>query len=389
MKLIVPTNWDDALIERLRDYPVSEFYGKLQADFFGGGRPAYSIPAAAKRSLKKHLNLVHGRGLTFNYLLNTSCMGNKEFTRWGQKKMQAFLGFLSTCGVDRVTVTSPYLLKWLKNNFPEFKVTASVMAHIDSIKKFIYWKELGADNIVLAYDANRNFEFLRQLGRPEFKDVTVLVNLACLADCPFIYLHENTSSHASSRHDPLGNFCVDYYFMACAYLRLCDPVRFIQSPWIRPEDISFYENMGINTFKVSGRTFSSGTIHRVVKAYAEGKFEGNLLDILDPYAEKTPLDKKKLFSFFKYLFRPQQANVLSFYKMRKIMGPTGIHLNNQKLSEFLDGLAKRNCPNLRCNECLYCASIAKSSINIDSDIYQEKKKAYNDILASLESGSFF
>ena len=39
MKLSVACNFDDALLDGLRDYPVYEIYGKLTSDYFGGGRP--------------------------------------------------------------------------------------------------------------------------------------------------------------------------------------------------------------------------------------------------------------------------------------------------------------------------------------------------------------
>ena len=40
MKLSVATNFDDELIDKLKDYPVYEVYGKLQQDYVGGGRPS-------------------------------------------------------------------------------------------------------------------------------------------------------------------------------------------------------------------------------------------------------------------------------------------------------------------------------------------------------------
>lgn len=41
MKLSVPTNWDDGLIETFTGARVDEVYGKLASDIFGGGRAAY------------------------------------------------------------------------------------------------------------------------------------------------------------------------------------------------------------------------------------------------------------------------------------------------------------------------------------------------------------
>ena len=39
MKISLATNFDDSLIDKVKEYPIYEVYGKLKNDFIGGGRP--------------------------------------------------------------------------------------------------------------------------------------------------------------------------------------------------------------------------------------------------------------------------------------------------------------------------------------------------------------
>ena len=41
MRLSVACNFDDALLDGLKNYPVYEVYGKVTQDFVGGGRPSF------------------------------------------------------------------------------------------------------------------------------------------------------------------------------------------------------------------------------------------------------------------------------------------------------------------------------------------------------------
>ena len=39
MKISLATNFDNRLIEQVKEYPVYEIYGKMKSDLIGGGRP--------------------------------------------------------------------------------------------------------------------------------------------------------------------------------------------------------------------------------------------------------------------------------------------------------------------------------------------------------------
>ena len=107
MKFSVPTNFDDNLILIMDRTEVYEVYGKLPMDFIGGCMGAYTLPSVNKKRLRQHIDCAHEAGLTFNYLLNSVCLGNKEWSISRQKKLRRFLGWLTDIGVDTVTASIP------------------------------------------------------------------------------------------------------------------------------------------------------------------------------------------------------------------------------------------------------------------------------------------
>ncbi|NLE91477.1 MAG: hypothetical protein GX598_02895 [Elusimicrobia bacterium] len=80
MKLIVPTNWQDDILRELPLQEISGFYGQLDRDFTGGGRPSCILPVVGRAKAAAHIASIRAKGLSFNYLLNSACMGNTEST---------------------------------------------------------------------------------------------------------------------------------------------------------------------------------------------------------------------------------------------------------------------------------------------------------------------
>jgi hypothetical protein len=68
--------------------------------------------------------------------------------------------------------------------------------------------------------------------------------------------------------------------MRCSHTFLSEPTEFLRSPFIRPEDVSAYREIGINVIKLSDRTEATEFLARTARAYAEGKYEGNLFDLI-------------------------------------------------------------------------------------------------------------
>ena len=161
MKLSLASNYDPDLVAKLKGYPVAEIFGKLPYDLVGGGRPSYMGTPFSYRQLAEYVALVQSNGMAFNYLLNSACMGNREWGRRWQKKFNKFLEKLSQAGVSRVTVATPFLLELVKKRFPHFYVKVGIFAQVDTPRRAKFWEDLGADAITLeSFSINRDFAVL-------------------------------------------------------------------------------------------------------------------------------------------------------------------------------------------------------------------------------------
>ena len=284
MKLSVACNFDDALLEGLRGYPVYEIYGKLTSDFFGGGRPSFYLPEVHRDALAAFVGRTHAHGIQFNYLLNASSMGNTEFTREGQRHIEELLEWLDGIGVDSVTVANIYFLRLVKRRSPRLKVRISSHRFTDNARKVRFWVDNGADYIVVSeVNIHRELKVLEAMQRAASGvELQLIVNNWCRQDCAIAGNHAVGLSAASQSHS--RGFPLDYCSIVCNELRLRQPVNYLRANWIRPEDLKHYEALGYHNFKIVERNTPTQVLLERVKAYAEQRYDGNLLDLVQNYA---------------------------------------------------------------------------------------------------------
>ncbi|NLB35076.1 MAG: peptidase U32, partial [Elusimicrobia bacterium] len=222
MKYSIPTDFSDSLLKSIDSEHVGELYGKLPRDFVGGGRPSFILPSVTKKKFIAHVKKCREHGIDFNYLLNSTCIGNRELTRSGSRKLKKLLDMLIKAKVSTVTVSIPYILEYVKRNYPELKVSVSVMAGVDSPEKARYWESLGADRITLPSVCGlyRNFPLLRQIRNAVSCELKLIANLTCLHRCPLWMYHASGHSHASQTGDPSRGFVIDYAYLRCNSLKL-------------------------------------------------------------------------------------------------------------------------------------------------------------------------
>src|SRR4030042_779541 len=115
LRLCISTNWDDKLIDefsaisdRMSDGRIFELFSALPESFVGSGRPAWAIGNVDKDRVRSHIKYARSKGFHFNYLLNGSCMGNREFTKDGFDQLYEYLDFVNSLQVEFVTVSVPF-----------------------------------------------------------------------------------------------------------------------------------------------------------------------------------------------------------------------------------------------------------------------------------------
>jgi len=393
MKFSVPTNFDDNLISTMNKAEVYEVYGKLTTDFVGGCIPSYALPAVNKNKLRRHLNHVRKYGLRFNYLLNSVCLGGKELTMGGQKELRRLLDWVVSLGIDSVTVSVPFLLQLIKKEYPRLNVNVSVGANVNNISKAKYWEGLGADLINLdSCFLSRKFDLLARIRRYVKCKLQLLVNEFCLYYCPLRACHYAASSHASQISDECRGAVINYYVLNCKYLRLVDLTDFIRAIWIRPEDIHYYEEIGIDSFKFVHRGALTEDICRVVDAYTNRYYEGNLTDLLLSVTANSHLGKPdKFLRAASYFFRPLRFNLSVIYKLSKLLSGLEVYIDNRALDGFLEHFVKGNCKDGACLDCGYCQRTADKVVKMNKDYRNEailKYKEAIDMLLSKRMSNF-
>lgn len=394
MKFSVPTNWQDDLIPKIKKEGVDELYGKLASDYIGGGRPSFMLPHISRKQVSIHIQKAHENGLRFNYLLNALCLDNREFTISGQRKIHKLLDWLLACKVDSVTVSIPYLLQLIKKQYPQFKVCISTMAEINTAERAKYWEDLGADAITLySPTISRNFQLLKEIKKNLKCRIQLIGNNGCLYNCPFSIYDYLISSHASQFWHESKGFMIPYCIISCRYLRLTDFINFIRADWIRPEDIHYYEDIGIDTIKLTERSSSTGFIAKTVNAYSRRFYDGNLLDIVSPLSGENITQQGNtvvtLFYRLRYFFRPFSINIFRLFRLLKTLPQINAYIDNRMLDGFLEYFVKGNCNLNSCQDCDYCREVARKVVKIDSSRCSIIIKQYERILNDLLSGKIF
>jgi len=405
MKLSVACNFDDALLEGLKPYPVYEIFGKLTSDAFGGGRPSFYLPEINKAGITRFVKKTHEQGIGFNYLLNASAMGNIEYTKKGQRDLEEMLDWLDSIGVDSVTTASIFFLRLIKRRHPRLKIRISSHRFSDTPRKIRFWVDNGADYIVVSeVGIHREFEVLRSLKEAAGNvELQLIVNNWCRQDCAIAGFHAVGLSAASQKGN--NGFPLDYCSLVCNDLRLREPVNYIRANWIRPEDLKIYEDMGFHNFKIVERNTPTKVLLERVHAYANRSYNGNLLNLVQNYAypeEKMGEKAKDAYSYrrlLKYFVKPKTVNLLKFFKVMDfgktssvlypLRGPNPVQVNNRDLDGFIERFKTQGCQHTDCESCRYCNEWAERVVKIDPEWKPRMQAIYDDLLGEIDSGSFW
>jgi len=395
MPLSVATNFRPDFIDAIAGYPVKEIFGKLSSDFAGGGRATFTLSPLSRKAFIAHVQDARARGIGFNYLINPACMDNAEFTRRGLGKLDRLLDFVEEAGADSVTISLPSLLPFIKKRHPKLKVRVGVFARVDSVAKARFWEELGADCITLeSISVNRDFETLAAIRATVGLELQLIANSNCLMFCPLSGQHMVNLSHASQKGHKSRGFMIDYCVLRCSWMKLMDQTHYLRSEFIRPEDVHAYREMGFDSLKILERGAPTSIMARRVRAYSEGSFDGNLLELIQPfgYTEKSG---GGLMNFLRYLARPWSARAGGLMMLRRLAEKRGmlspldgspVYVDNRMLDGFIDGFRNKPCRASDCDGCGYCASFAEKAVRVDEKYRAEMLEIYGRAFAELDSG---
>ncbi len=170
-------------------------------------------------------------------------------------------------GRNGVIVVSPLLEEYIRNKYPDYKITSSTCKRITDIDKVNEEIQKKYDIVVLDYDFNNNFELLEKVQNKEICEI--LVNACCQPGCPKRTQHYSDIGKMQKAicsylktsqkvpFDPEKYGAKDENSDYCPYMRFTMPDAKSHSTYITSEDIfEKYVPLGFNQFKIEGRTLN-------------------------------------------------------------------------------------------------------------------------------------
>ena len=280
--------YDDEFIRKIIEYKdgISEVYFSL-GDFPNGRnnqlKRADMTPEEAEEKQLCDLARLTEEKIPLNILFNATCYGKDSQSRAFFQKIGDSVDFvLTNFSLSSVTTTSPLIAKFIKSNFEELDVRASVNMAIGTPLGMEYLGD-SFDSFYMKRELNRDFRAARELKSwcdENGKTLYALANSGCLNDCSLHTFHDNLVSHESEIS------AVDNAFEfsgACrAFLTKTEnlPRVFECTNFIRPEDVHLYEGL-FPAMKLATRVNSNPM--RVLDAYiGRGRHVGSVFDLCEP-----------------------------------------------------------------------------------------------------------
>ena len=221
-------------------------------------------------------------GIKLNLLFNANCYGAESQSRVFFNKIGDTVDYIkSNFGLASVTTTSPLIAKFIKANFEDIEVRASVNMEIGSVQGMDYLSEY-FDSFYMKRELNRDFDAIKCLSdwcKENGKKLYMLANSGCLNHCSAHNFHDNLVAHEAeiAKMDNAYNFggiCKEYLKDEKHYISLINDTNFV-----RPEDIHKYEQY-FDAVKLATRVHRSPQL--VLSSYINEKYSGNILEILEP-----------------------------------------------------------------------------------------------------------
>lgn len=379
IKFCVPTTFESSFLEKLNELNekyrerrayIYEVYGSFKFSSLGTGWPATVLPDVDEERLAHHVEEAHSYGIRFAYTLNPVCMGLAEYTEEGRAALNDLLRRLLEFKVDTLIIAIPYLIEYVAKNFPQFEINASSLCYIDSLNRALMYESLGATRLTLSEDLNKSFRLLRLIREKCKAKLEIIANNGCLLRCPFRVYHNTITAHVSQCpiDDPTGFTYKPYPLMRCTLKRLSDHKEILKAPWIRPEDIKYYAQMGIDHIKIAGRGLPADDLLRLIEAYLAGRYEGDIYALIDN-------------SYLHFCWD-------MFDLEAELLPPLRVSIDNRLLDGWYEYFVKNDPPCLTgCGECNYCGEIASKVVKTDPQLekkYIERIKQMIDKITSIK-----
>lgn len=235
-------------------------------------------------------------GIELDTIFNANCYGDIAMTEELADLVTRKLDEMASYGLfpDHLTTTSPFIAKIVRLRFPDVKIRFSINMDISTQIALGYVDDL-YDSFYAGRNAHRRLDYVREMSRwagEHGKMMGIQANPGCLRNCPFHTFHNNLHGHnrmgqsAAAEKFSFTNFLCRTVFERGEY------EQFMRAIWIRPEDLPLYEPY-VGVVKLATRRHPNPD--KIIAAYAECSYDGDLAEIMDPcYRFPKIIDNKAL-----------------------------------------------------------------------------------------------
>ncbi|MBQ8177489.1 MAG: hypothetical protein IJ035_10700 [Oscillospiraceae bacterium] len=231
---------------------IASVFGAFAGSLWNGGR---NVPGEFNAALtKKILDDFNSRGVPLRFTFTNPMLTEKHL----EDKICNEILKMADNGLNEVIVMSPMLEQYIRENYPNYKITSSTCKQIRDMDDVNAELDKPYSLVVLDYNWNNKFDLLEQVkdkGRCE-----ILVNACCQPNCP----------RRGNHYTEIGKYQIDLCNAAKSTLSIKNivkdpfPCEFMGydiyksskfSTHISPDSIEKdYLPMGFNQFKLEGRT---------------------------------------------------------------------------------------------------------------------------------------
>lgn len=294
------TNFDMDLLESIINLnqlstknKVTEMYGSDRYHSKLAARPGFRLPDIDHYQFEAYVKKAKDAGINFNYTMNSIIpYGSKGNLVEHVDEVVEFVKYCESIGVYRITVANPMMLEIIRNYaHSDIEVEVSTIMHVDTVSQIKYlYEKYGVKKVCNNLNKNRDFKFLEAAAK-YCNDNGIILELMANEFCGVggsdyathcIYRDSCYICHATNEvlEDTLTLH--EYPMKFCTNSRNENPANWLRLKFIRPEDVKVYNEIGINHFKITGRTGSSKYILRTIGAYLNESYDGNLLGLWKP-----------------------------------------------------------------------------------------------------------
>lgn len=307
MKFSIGYNHDVKLLSLLGNYKdhIESFYFPIPSQYSGSGRAIITdksyldeIPHLIKKCVA--LNI------TPQLLLNATCEGTQGFQKRRFSTILNYIQKLKTLGLQSVVITNPAYIREIKKQIRGITIESSVNCYVKNVEHALYLKDLGVDILTIDRDINRDIPMIKKIRDKTGLKIKILLNEACLRNCPFRQMHFNYLAHISANSKQASSTMISQDKWSEKFF-VQDPGKIFSASFIPPSALQYYVNL-VDRFKISTRQDTTPFVELRLKAYIAQNFSGNLISLLDcaclrPYYEYIDSRALDRIGFFKKMIK--------------------------------------------------------------------------------------